>query len=177
MADVTTSLDRAHPQQMAHAISARTRSAPKPTSAATPSFRALLTGSSPAATPAASPAAAPAVASAPSSNGAPTPESVFGANAWETNPLGRNPNGTEFSYNPIYFASASTAAQVAQMLGGTVAESDALAPAAQEQPNYMVQMPDGRSINAGLVASFYTHGYPQSYIDGLIAGEINGTTA
>ena len=77
----------------------------------------------------------------------------------------------------IYFATASTAAQVAQMLGGTVTESNALAPNAQEQPNYMVQMPDGRSINAGLVASFYSHGYPQSYVDGLVADEINGTNA
>jgi hypothetical protein len=61
------------------------------------------------------------------------------------------------------------------MLGGTVTQSDALAPNAQEQPNYMVQMPDGRTIDAGLVASFYSHGYPQSYVDGMIASEIDGT--
>ncbi len=91
--------------------------------------------------------------------------------------MGKNPNGTQFSYNPIYFASASTAAQVAKTLGGTVIQSNALAPNAQQQPNLMVQMPDGRTINAGLVASFYSHGYPQSYVDGLIAGEINGTNA
>jgi hypothetical protein len=171
MAHVTTSIDRVHVQQRAPAVAATTKSAPR-TSAAASDFRALFTSSSPTVTPAAAPAAAPAPAL---STAAPTPESVFGANPWETNPQGLNPNGSTFSYNPIYFATANTAAQVAKMLGGTVTESDALAPNAQEQPNYMVQMPDGRSINAGLVASFYSHGYPQSYVDGLIASEINGT--
>ena len=178
MAHVTTSLSRMLLPQMAPAVAAKTKSAPSAASAATPGFRALFTSSATAATPAAAPATAPAVASAPAlSAAAPTPESVFGANTWETNPLGKNPNGTQFSYNPIYFATANTAAQVAQMLGGTVVASNALAPSAQEQPNLMVQMPDGRTINAGLVASFYSHGYPQSYVDGLIAGEINGTNA
>jgi hypothetical protein len=164
----TTSLDRVHVQQTAPAVAARTKSAPRTTRPAAPDFRALFTSSSPAVTPAAAPA--PALSTA-----APTPESVFGASPWENNPQGLNPNGSQFSYNPIYFATASTAAQVARMLGGTVTQGDALAPNAQEQPNYMVQMPDGRSINAGLVASFYSHGYPQSYVDGLMASEIDGT--
>jgi len=172
MAHVTTALNRAHLQPAAPAIAVTTKSAPKAASAAPPDFRALFTSSSPAATPA--PASTPAPAP---STAAPTPQSVFGANPWEINPVGQLPGGSEFGYNPIYFATASTAAQVAQMLGGTVAESDALAPNAQLQPNYMVQMPDGRTINAGLVASFYSHGYPQSYVDGLVAAEIDGTNA
>ena len=174
MAHVTASVNRLHSQQTPAAVTAKTQSARKPGSSATPSFRTLFTRVSPAVTPAATPAVAPAkpLASVP-----PTPELVFGASPWETNPLGRNPNGTEFSYNPIYFASPNTAAQVAQMLGGTVTENNALAASAQEQPNRMVQMPDGRMINSGLVASFYSHGYPQSYIDGLLAREINGTNA
>jgi hypothetical protein len=168
MAHVTTALNRVHPQPAAPAIAVKTKSAPKAASAATPDFRALFTSSSPAATPAPAPAL---------STAAPTPQSVFGANPWETNPMGQVAGGSEFGYNPIYFATAGTAAQVAQMLGGKVTESDALAPNAQQQPNYMVQMPDGRTINAGLVASFYSHGYPQSYVDGLVADEINGTSA
>ena len=91
----------------------------------------------------------------------------------------RNPNGTLFSYNPIYFATPDAAAHVARMLGGKVVETNEFtsigSPFVQQQPNQMVQMPDGRMINAGLVAAFYTHGYPQSYINGLIAQQINGT--
>ena len=115
----------------------------------------------------------------PVTNSSPTPESVFGANPWESNPLGKNPDGSYYSYNPLYFASANTGSKVAQMLGGqVVAVNDFTAPGSpfvQQQPNLMVQMPDGRMINAGLVAAFYTHGYPQSYIDGLIQQQINGT--
>jgi hypothetical protein len=95
------------------------------------------------------------------------------------NPVGKNPDGTLFSYNPWYFATPQAAAQVAQMLGGTVVASNEFtapgSPFVQQQPNLMVQMPDGRTINAGLVASFYAHGYPQSYINTLIAAQINGT--
>lgn len=181
MAHVTTSLNRMHLAQTAPAVVAKTKSRSRTASAATPDFRALFTSSSPAARPAAAPAAAASVAPAVAastpavSTEPPTPESVFGPNVWEANPLGRNPNGSLFSYNPLYFASANTAAQVAHMLGGTVIQSNALAPNAQQQPNLVVQMPDGRQINAGLVASFYSHGYPQSYVDNLIAAEINGT--
>jgi hypothetical protein len=75
---------------------------------------------------------------------------------------------------------ASTAAQVAQMLGGTVVSTNEFtapgSPFVQQQPNLMVQMPDGSQINAGLVASFYSHGYSQSYIDTLISNQINGIT-
>ena len=38
----------------------------------------------------------------------------------------------------------------------------------------MVKLSDGRLINPGLVASFYTHGYPQSYVDQMIANEVKG---
>ncbi|HLI83837.1 MAG TPA: hypothetical protein VKV17_07950 [Bryobacteraceae bacterium] len=111
-------------------------------------------------------------------NSAPTPESVFGSSPWLANPIGTNPDGSQYSYNPWYFATPQAAAQVAQMLGGTVVSQNAItnpgSPFAQQQPNLMVQMPNGKLINAGLVASFYAHGYPQSYIDTLISNEING---
>lgn len=95
------------------------------------------------------------------------------------NPVGKNPDGTLFGYNPWYFATRQAAAQVAQMLGGTVVASNEFtaigSPFVQQQPNLMVQMPDGRMINAGLVASIYAHGYPQSYINQVIAAVIHGT--
>jgi len=164
MAYFTTLVNRLHPRPPVSAPLAQSQ--PKAATTAAADFRALFV---------AAPTAAPSTAPPPDPATPPTAQSVFGASPWQTNPLGRNPNGTQFSYNPIYFASAATAAQVAQMLGGSVVQDNALAPSAQEQPNYMVQMPDGRMINPGLVAAFYTHGYPQSYIDGLIASQISGT--
>ena len=50
-------------------------------------------------------------------------------------------------------------------------------PITQSQPNFMVQLPNGSFINPGLVASFYTHGYPQSYIDRLLNNEFGGISA
>jgi hypothetical protein len=110
---------------------------------------------------------------------APTAESVFGPNPWMTAPVGQGPNGVTFSYNPIFFATPATAQKVAQMVGGTVIQSNQFTPNGgpfqQQQPNWMVQLPNGNVINPGLVASFYTHGYPQSYIDTMIAGAVNNS--
>jgi hypothetical protein len=65
------------------------------------------------------------------------------------------------------------------MLGGTVVASNEMTPNgssfAQQQPNLMVQLPNGRTVNAGQIASFYAHGYPQAYIDKLIANAVNGS--
>ena len=36
----------------------------------------------------------------------------------------------------------------------------------------MVQMPDGRLINAGIIASYYDHGWSQQSVDALVQGEI-----
>jgi hypothetical protein len=135
-----------------------------PPAAEAPDFRALFTSKN---TPAAPPPPPPAPA--------PTAESVFGPNPWIANPTGIGPNGA-FSYNPHYFATPQTAAMVAQMVGGKVVPSSQFTPNGgpflQQQPNQMVQLPDGRMINPGLVASFYTHGYPQSYIDMMVACEV-----
>jgi hypothetical protein len=140
------------------------KTAPATTPNATPDFRALFTGKT-----------YPA-ADEPPQPAAPTAESVFGPNPWLSNPQGKGPNGTTFNYNPHYFASRETAAKVAEMVGGTVFEANFFTPTggtfAQQQPNYMVRLADGRVINPGLVASFYTHGYPQSYIDRMVAAEI-----
>jgi hypothetical protein len=110
----------------------------------------------------------------------PTAESVFGPNVFLANPTESLPGGGLLSLNPLWFATPATAATVAQMLGGTVVESNdftsATSPVQQQQPNALVQLPDGQRINAGWVASLYTHGLPQSYIDQMI-GEAIGQSA
>jgi hypothetical protein len=109
---------------------------------------------------------------------APTAQSLFGANPWSTDAGGTGPAGS-YGYNPYYFATPATAAKVAQMLGGKVVAMDAITPLGpfqQNQPNQMIQMPDGRLINAGLVAGFYDHGYTQQTVDKMIAAEVSGNT-
>jgi hypothetical protein len=119
-------------------------------------------------------ASQPAAIAVPASepNPVPTAESVFGESPWMTNPSGQGPLGVYY-YNPVYFATAQTAEKVAQLLGGTVVQQNAIcsasgSPFQQLQPNYMVQMPNGRITNPGLVAAYYTRGYPQSFIDRLL---------
>ena len=59
--------------------------------------------------------AAVAAADAPAQDTAPTAQSVFGPNPWIANPTGSAPDGSSYNYNPMYFATAATAALVAQM--------------------------------------------------------------
>jgi len=112
-----------------------------------------------------------------------TAEDVFGANPWLTNPTGSCPNGQTFGYNPIYFATANTAEEVAKMVGGTVVQDDEFTkntpgdPFVQQQANEMVELPDGALINPGLIASLYTHGYPQSMVNQSIAAEVASAEA
>ena len=107
---------------------------------------------------------------------APTAQSVFGANPWMTSPTGVAPNGTTFNYNPVYFATAQTAATVAQMVGGTVVQSPQLGGGfQQQQTQYMVQLPNGHLINPGLIADYYTMGYSQSQLSQIIANEVQNT--
>lgn len=125
-------------------------------------------------------AAAPSTSSASAVEAPPTAQSVFGADVWMTDPIGLNPDGSTFEYNPFYFATETTAQTVAQMVGGTVVTKNVFTqpagdPFVQQQPNYMVQMPNGAIINPGLVASFYTFGFPQSQINTMIAQEVANT--
>jgi hypothetical protein len=174
----------------AAAVQASTSSTPQSTSPASAtsggSTPSTATASTAKASTAAAPAAAPdwralfsgtvtPVVQEPGQKPAPTAESVFGPNPWLTSPSGQGPGGA-YSYNPFYFATPQTAAKVAAMVGGTVVQSNQFTGSGgaftQSQPNQMVQLADGRLINPGLVASFYTHGYPQSYIDQMIAQEV-----
>ena len=112
--------------------------------------------------------------------GPPTAEQVFGPNPWLTNPTGMAPDGSIYGYNPQYFATPETASKVAAMVGGKVVEMNAFTNApgttfTQQQPNEMVQLPNGGLINPGLVAGFFTHGYPQSLVDQMVANEVTNT--
>jgi hypothetical protein len=117
-----------------------------------------------------------ATPAATTSNMAPTAQSLFGDNPWITDAGGTGPYGS-YNYNQYYFATPDTAAKVAQMLGGKVVTADAITPFGpftQNQPNQMVQMPDGRLINAGLIAGLYDHGFSQRTVDQAIAAEVSG---
>ena len=147
-------------------------SAPPPAATPSPilSFQALFSGKS-----------SNTAVSAPNAGAAaPTVESAFGDHPWLDNPTGQYADGTTYGYNQQYFATPETAAMVAKMVGGTVVARNAItsapgSPFQQQQPNLMVQLKNGAVINPGLVAGFYTHGYPQSLIDQMIANEVGNT--
>lgn len=142
---------------------------------------ATPSGSSSAPAAAATPAAQATTATvAPTtSTSAPTAQSVFGDQPWLQDPGGTGADGSTWDYNPIYFATPATAAQVASMVGGTVIQQNVMTPSAgstlmQNQPNEMVQLSNGTVLNPGLIADFYDHGYSQSMVDQMIQNEIKG---
>jgi hypothetical protein len=123
--------------------------------------------------------AASATTAAPADAGDGPAGPLFGSNPWLTDPTGENPDGTLTHYNPVYFATQQTAQTVAQMLGGTVTQSVQIttapgSPFQQDQPNYMVQLPNGGQVNPGFIADLYTHGWPQTFINQQIAAEVAG---
>ena len=87
--------------------------------ASTPNLAAAFTyqtgasGNAPSATQTASTAQTPPAA--------PTLQSEFGSQPYLDNPTGTSPTGS-YNFNPIYFATPQTAAQVASLVGGTVVE-------------------------------------------------------
>lgn len=111
----------------------------------------------------------------------PTAQSMFGASPWVSDAGGNGPTGA-FNLNPMYFATQQTAQQVAAMVGGTVVSVDTFAQTpgnhfTQNEPNEMVQLPDGAMINAGLVAGFFTHGYQASMVQQMIQNEVTNVEA
>jgi len=175
----------------------------QPESAPHQSFRSIASAGNPAAQSSQAPAAAPessivalfasggSSATAPAAQTvqtaavatpAPTAQDVFGSDPWVDNPTGLAPDGTVYNYNSQYFATPQTAAAVAQMLGGTVVQANEITSAPgttfqQQQPNEMVKLKSGALINPGLVAGFYTHGYPQSMVDQMVANEVANVNA
>lgn len=119
----------------------------------------------------------PNPAPSPQQQIAPTPQSVFGDQVWMSDPKYSAPDNSIHGYNPIYFASAATAQKIADMVGGKVVPMNMMAGNGvmlQSEPNLMVQLPNGKLVNPGLIADYYNHGYPQSYVDALVQNEIQG---
>ena len=160
-----------------------THTAPTSSTASTtaPSFTSVFASAAAAAAAAGTTVASTAPAASGSTAALTTPAaaptdstgSPFGASPWLTAPTGSGP-GVVTSYNPIYFATAQTAQTVAQMTGGTVVSEEALtsapgSPFQQDQPNLMVELPNGGLINPGLVADIYTHGWNQAFENQQVA--------
>lgn len=190
---LNTNRDNAWHAELRPAAGARPAagSAAAPSSTATdsaPSFAAAFIAASEASASAAVAAsttpAAPATSSTPSSTSTAGDSNdpagpLFGANPWMADPTGDGPNGYVTHYNPIYFATPQTAQTVAQMLGGTVTQSVQMvqgpgSPFGQDEYNLMVQLPNGGTVNPGLIADIYTHGWPQSFVDQQVANEVAG---
>jgi len=111
----------------------------------------------------------------------PTLAAEFGSQPFMANPGGTGPEGIVLNFNPVYFATQATAEKVASLVGGTVVAKDAtitnVGVFQQADPNEMIQFANGSSVNAGLIANFFDHGYSQSYINTLLANVTNGEQA
>jgi hypothetical protein len=147
------------------------------TSGSQPSGSAAPAVSLPASTVSASPTASQTAANSSPCYTIPTIESTFGANAFCANPTQTAPDGQALAFNPIWFATPQTAAKVAQLLGGAVVEKNDMTGDngvfSQSQVNEMVKLPNGRLVNAGLIASYYGHGFSQSQIADLLNTELS----
>lgn len=108
----------------------------------------------------------------------PTAESVFGPNPWARNPQGKElQTGQTYPRNPYYFATPVAAQKAADMLGGKVVESvggvTPFGPFVESTPMLMIELPNGRKINAGLFMSNWDHGYEQNWIDRLVESDLS----
>jgi hypothetical protein len=75
----------------------------------------------------------------------------------------------------------ATAEAIAEMLGGKVVAQNAVlsspgSPFHQDQPNYMVELPNGNVINPGTIAQAISVKQPRAMIDALIYSEVNNTS-
>jgi hypothetical protein len=95
-------------------------------------------------------------------------------------PTGNGPTGS-FDFNPEYFPTEETANKIAGMLGGKVVPQHAIlsspgSPLHQNQVNYMVELPNGRTINPGFIAQAISSGQPRTTIDAIIYSEVTGNS-
>jgi hypothetical protein len=103
----------------------------------------------------------------------------LGPNPFMSAPTGSGP-GSSFAFNPTYFPTESTADTIAQMLGGKVVAQNAMltapgSPFAQNQPNYMIELPNGNVFNPGFIAQAIAAKQPRATIDAMIYSEVNNT--
>jgi hypothetical protein len=95
---------------------------------------------------------APATASDPAAAPAVTVPAV---SQFERSVTGMSAHGTETIYNSTEFATAQTAAQIAEKIGGTVEEQNFGGAFSQSAPQRMIVGPNGHQLNAGLVADLF----------------------
>ena len=104
---------------------------------------------------------------------------VFGPSPFVASPTITTPFGTSGLDN-IYFATQQTANIVSSFFpGSTVVQSYPIAitgTVSQNQPTLMVMLPTGISMNAGLVANFFSHGYNLGVIQGMLQTEVANVT-
>jgi hypothetical protein len=137
------------------------------------------TSAPPSAQPASVPVAPAAQqASARTTVAADSPYPDLGPHPFMSNPTGTGPTGS-FGFNPQYFPTEQTATKIADMLGGKVVPQAAIlngpgSPFKQNQLNYMVELPDGRTINPGFIAQAISSGQPRNTIDAIIYSEATG---
>jgi hypothetical protein len=89
---------------------------------------------------------------------------------WETEVTGTAPDGTRCSYNPRHFATAETADQLAEMLGGEVVEVNLGDVFSRSAPERLIVVGEAR-LNAGLVADLYSK-HPKEVADQMVADTI-----
>jgi len=94
------------------------------------------------------------------------------------------PTGNITYLNPDYYASAATASNLATLLGGkavnvpiAISPGDPYTYSTAAQNQWFIQLPDGAMLNAGAVATMYTHGYPASMVVQMISNEASLDTA
>jgi hypothetical protein len=129
------------------------------------------TGSSPA--PAVTAAVSPASASGPASSSS-QPSSLFDASV-----TGTNPDGSINVYNPVQFATASTAQAMAKLVGGQVQAENLSGPLTRTAPELDIVGAGANPLNAGLVADLFNkYGTaPGSYAWQVIDSDLGKTQA
>jgi len=108
-------------------------------------------GSTPSSSPQPAPAAAPA---APAATETTQPSTPSEGSLWETSVTGTGPYGGTWNYNPLQFATAQTAEQMAQIVGGQ--EQDfTLGLYTTSSPIREIVGAGDNPLNAGLVADLF----------------------
>jgi hypothetical protein len=129
---------------------------------------------------------------APAGQTSPAPTAnTIDPSAWGNNPFVSNPTGTNnyaagssplagqtTNYNPAYFATPQTAQQIAGAAGGTVTQGNDLTPSAGSpftlnQLENMVTLPNGNTVNAGILANIYSNGYGSNITDNVLSNALN----
>lgn len=109
------------------------------------------------------------------------PNPFASINPYQSNPGYSGPDASfNGGYNPLWFGS-DAAGSIAQKLfpGSSLYSENSVtnapgSPIQQNQPNSMLRLPNGQSINVGYLASLYGHGLSGGALDQYIGNETGG---